>query len=107
LLHSYTTFGYSGLKVENKKKSWLNKGVHPGGQSYLYDEAYCVTIDVMNTGKVAGNVTPQLYLGFPASAQEPPKVLKGFNKVYLKPGKSQKVTFNLRYKGKHIVIPLF
>ena len=28
----------------------------------------------------------QLYLGFPASAGEPPKVLRGFSKVELQPG---------------------
>ena len=37
----------------------------------------------------------QLYLGFPASASEPPKQLKGFKQVQLKPGESKTVTFAL------------
>ena len=38
---------------------------------------------------------PQLYLGFPLSAGEPPKQLKGFKQVLLAPGASTEVTFPL------------
>ena len=37
----------------------------------------------------------QLYLGFPASAGEPPKQLKGFEKVQLAPGAKTTVQFKL------------
>ena len=36
------------------------------------------------------------YIEFPASAGEPPKVLRGFEKVVLKPGESTTVSFELR-----------
>jgi len=35
-------------------------------------------------------------LGFPSEAGEPPKLLKGFQKIGLKPGQEQTVEFNLR-----------
>ena len=38
---------------------------------------------------------PQLYLGFPSSAGEPPKQLKGFKQVPIKAGASTTVTFPL------------
>ena len=50
---------------------------------------------VTNTGKVAGSDVAQLYLGDPAAAAEPPRQLKGFQKVTLKPGQSTTVRFNL------------
>lgn len=74
---SYTNFGYNGLKV---KKS---------------GSTVTVTATIKNTGKVDGAEIPQLYIGFPKSAGEPPKVLRGFEKVFLKAGHSTKVTFEL------------
>jgi len=70
---SYTTFAYSGLTAS----------------------ATSVSVTVANTGKVAGAEVAQLYLGFPSSAGEPPKQLKGFAKVKLAPGAKQTVTFAL------------
>jgi beta-glucosidase len=37
----------------------------------------------------------QLYLGYPAAADEPPKQLKGFEKIWLKPGETKTVTMAL------------
>jgi beta-glucosidase len=72
---SYTTFRYSDLQVEQK-----------GG------EQVTVTVRVTNAGKREGAEVVQLYLGSPAAAEEPPKQLKGFAKVWLKPGESKVVT---------------
>lgn len=38
---------------------------------------------------------PQLYIQHPASAGEPPSILKGFADVNLKPGQQQQVTLTL------------
>jgi beta-glucosidase len=54
-----------------------------------------VTATITNTGKVAGSDVAQLYVGDPASAGEPPRQLKGFQKVTLAPGQSTRVTFHL------------
>lgn len=70
---SYTTFDLSGLAITGRQVSVLLK----------------------NTGSVSGAEVVQLYLGFPPSAGEPPIQLKGFSKVFLAPGASEKVTFTL------------
>jgi beta-glucosidase len=79
---SYTTFGYSNLAVGS---------VSPSGQVR-------VSFDLNNTGTLAGSETAQMYLGFPALADEPPKLLKGFQKVTLAPGQARRVTFDLDWE---------
>jgi len=74
---SYTTFRYSGLHVRPT----------PSGAT--------VTFTVTNTGARGGADVAQLYVFDPKSAQEPPKQLKGFAKVFLQPGQSQTVTLSL------------
>ena len=74
---SYTTFSYKGLKV--KKKGHRAK----------------VSLVVRNTGDRAGSAVPQIYVGFPKKAGEPPRQLKGFEKVRLAPGESKRVTMTL------------
>ena len=60
---SYTTFEYSGLAFDAPSLT--------------------ATFTIKNTGSVYGAEVAQLYLGFPANAGEPPKVLRGFRKVPL------------------------
>ena len=48
-----------------------------------------------NTGDREGAEVVQLYVGFPDSAGEPPKVLKAFRKVQLNPGQRATVTLTL------------
>jgi len=79
---SYTTFGYSNLTVST---------VSPSGQVQI-------GFDLTNTGTLMGAEVPQLYLGFPLAASEPPKLLKGFQKITLSPGQTQHVTFNLDWE---------
>jgi beta-glucosidase len=65
------------------------------GSSSLYDPAYVIKFTLTNTGKVNGSEVPQLYLGFPAEAEEPPKILRGFERVYLAAGESKEVALTL------------
>ncbi len=79
---SYTTFRYSNLSVT------------PGGPSA--PDRVTVRLDVTNSGRRAGAEVVQLYLGIPSTAvPEPSRQLKGFHKVYLKPGQTQHVAFAL------------
>ena len=78
---SYTTFGYSNLKIDDTSPN----GVTP----------VKVTATVTNTGNVAGSDVAQLYLGFPAAAGEPPRKLVGFERVTLSPGQSSTVTLTI------------
>ena len=95
--HRYTKFGYSSASVKKGKASKKGKPV-PGGQSNLFEEAYSVKVKVQNAGKVAGQATPQLYTILPDGSGEPPSVMRGFDKVYLKPGQSKQITFSIRLK---------
>jgi len=49
----------------------------------------------MNGRRAAGSKVAQLYLGDPAAAGEPPRQLKGFQRVSLRPGQSALVSFAL------------
>jgi beta-glucosidase len=54
-----------------------------------------VTFNLANTGTVSGAEVAQVYLGMPASLNEPPKRLVGWQKVKLDPGASQTVTIEV------------
>jgi beta-glucosidase len=51
---------------------------------------------VTNAGKVAGDEVVQLYLKFPPVKGAPLIALRGFERIHLEPGASQKVHFQLR-----------
>jgi len=54
------------------------------------------TVDVTNTGDVAGDEVVQLYLHDPvASLTQPVRRLRGFERVTLEPGQKKTVAFNL------------
>jgi beta-glucosidase len=75
---SYTRFAFSHLKVSPSRNGHVTIGV-----------------DVRNTGARAGAEVAQVYVGDPASAGEPPRQLKGFAKVSLRPGQTKHVTLTL------------
>ena len=94
---SYTSFAYSGLKVtpQQVQNGSSNPGATSCGCNGQGGAQVTVSATVTNTGKVAGSDVAQLYLGDPASAGEPPRQLKGFQKVTLQPGQSTTVRFTL------------
>ncbi len=57
--------------------------------------AVTVQFDITNTGQRAGADVVQVYVAFPSTAGEPPKQLKGFQRVSLDPGKSNHVSITL------------
>ncbi len=89
---SYTTFSLIGLRIAKVLDETANNA------SDLYTPAYIVSCRIVNTGNVRGSEVVQLYLGFPTEAAEPPKVLRGFSRVYLEPGEPTGVTFTLTVK---------
>lgn len=50
---------------------------------------------VTNTGRRTGVAVPQVYVGFPAAAQEPPRQLKAFGQLALAPGAARTVSHTL------------
>jgi beta-glucosidase len=60
------------------------------------DQSVTVSVDVRNTGKVAGDEVVQLYLhDVVSSVTRPVKELKGFRRITLAPGESKSVQFTL------------
>ncbi|KAJ7080532.1 glycoside hydrolase family 3 protein [Mycena epipterygia] len=93
---SFTTFAYSQLSISGSPRG----GQAPTGPGssldpWLHDPVVTVKFTVKNTGKVAGHEIPQLYVSLPASTNSPPRVLKGFDSVFVAPGTSQAVTMLL------------
>ncbi|KAG4091700.1 beta-glucosidase [Neocallimastix lanati (nom. inval.)] len=71
---SYTTFEYSNLEAD------------------MEDDGLYVTLNVKNTGKIAGAAVPMIFLSFPESVKDyPVRLFKGFDKVVLKAGQSKEV----------------
>ena len=62
----------------------------------LADESVIVTCDVQNTGSRSGDEIVQLYIhDLVASASQPKKALRGFERVTLAAGEVKKVKFRL------------
>ncbi|KAI8086821.1 glycoside hydrolase superfamily [Gilbertella persicaria] len=78
---SYTKFEYSNLRAKATKSDKEAK--------------VNVSVKVKNAGPVPGAEIVQVYLQFPDSAGEPPKNLRGFEKVFLKKDSSETVKFEL------------
>ena len=93
----------SGVSVKRMTKGSISPlppklAIQPGGNPALWDNLYSVIAEITNTGAVAGTAVPQLYLGLPQEAHQdvtPKKVLRGFEKIMLKPGQKSTVTFDL------------
>ena len=79
---SYTTFSYSDLTLP---KAAISAG-----------DPLTAEVTVTNTGKREGDEVAQLYLSFPNVPGAPLRALRGFKRVHLKPGESQKVRFELK-----------
>lgn len=72
---SYTQFEYSGLKINRKEFS---------GSDTIH-----LSVNVRNTGKIAGKEVIQVYINDKVSSVTTPvKALKGFKKVEIAPGKT-------------------
>lgn len=79
---SYTTYEYSNFK-SNK-------------ETYTLDEDMEFSVKIANTGEMAGEEIAQLYIGYDnPSVERPVKELKGFTKVYLKPGEEKDVSLKI------------
>ncbi|MDZ7305317.1 MAG: glycoside hydrolase family 3 C-terminal domain-containing protein [candidate division KSB1 bacterium] len=82
---SYSKFEYGNLKLSDET---LKAG-----------DQLVVEFEVRNTGKVAGAEIAQLYVqDLESSVPRPLKELKGFKKVFLKPGEGQRIRITLTQK---------
>jgi len=83
---SYTRFDYSDLSV-------LDAGQH-----------VIVTFFVTNTGHREGAEVAQMYISFPSLAQEPPLVLRDFDKRTYKVGQKHHISFTIEKKSPAVSI---
>ncbi len=82
---SYTTFEYSNLKVNRS--------------TFTADDLLTVTVDVKNTGSMAGKEVVLLYSSdLVASIVPDNKRLRDFTKIDLQPGETKTVTFSIPAK---------
>jgi beta-glucosidase len=86
---SYTAFKYSGISLPGTA---INAG-----------DPLSVAATVTNIGKLAGDEVVQLYLRFPGIPGAPRRALRGFQRVHLAPGASQKVEFHLQSRDLSMV----
>jgi beta-glucosidase len=83
---SYTSFAYSNPKVS--------------ATTFKDVDGLTVSVDVTNTGKLAGKEIVQLYVhDCESSLVRPPKELKGFAKLELQPGETKTVTMVLDFRA--------
>ena len=86
---SYTTFNYSNLKVSVG-------GSAVSGAVDINADKITVSVDVTNTGNMAGKEIVQLYISDKTKAAiRPVHELKGFEKIALNPGETGTVSFEL------------
>ena len=96
---SYTSFTYSKPRVDHANVSG--------------NGAVTVSVDVANTGAMAGDEVVQLYLTHPGAGGAPLRAMKGFQRVHLARGEHKTVSFTLRDRdlgivdesGKHRIVP--
>jgi beta-glucosidase len=83
---SYTTFIYKNPKVS--------------AATFRDVDGLTVSVDVTNTGKVAGKEVVQVYVhDHKAGLARPPKELKGFSKVELQPGETKTLSLALDFRA--------
>jgi beta-glucosidase len=94
---SYTSFAYSDLDIEPAKSDDGEKRDDNEKQGDGKDKGLVrVSFKVGNTGKRAGAEIAELYVGEKNPAvPRPIKELKGFQKVFLRPGESKTISLEL------------
>jgi len=79
---SYTTFAYAGLRATDSS-----------------DGGFDISVNLRNTGAVAGDEVAQVYLDKPAHTapgiQFADRILAGFDRVHLAPGESKQVVIHV------------
>ena len=87
---SYTSFEYSKLKIE---------------ENLCIGDTVSISVDVRNTGKLAGDDVVQLYLSNLGSLYPTPiRSLKGFDRVHLQPGEVKTIWFSVTLVFSFLII---
>jgi beta-glucosidase len=93
---TYTTFRYGPPQISSTTLSATTLSGGLLGATPSQNSVLTVSADITNTGTRAGEETVQLYVGLTGtSTAQPVRALKGFQRVKLAPGETQRVTFRL------------
>ena len=91
---SYTTFEYSNAKV------YTDQSRSASAKNFIDTDGITVTVDITNTGKLAGKEIVQVYIHDQKSGLiRSEKELKGFAKVELQPGETKSVSVQLDFRS--------
>jgi beta-glucosidase len=99
---SYTNFTYdteATATITNQTAlsyKYASGAVGLGGEQDLWDDIVNVTTSITNSGSLVGAEVAQLYVSFPDEAEQPIRILRGFEKVSISPGATADITFTLR-----------
>lgn len=85
---SYSNFEYSDLNIQ---------------ESIVVNEPIKVSVNVTNTGKMAGDEVVQLYLTHKADTSGPARTLVGFNRIHLTENETKTVDFTITPKQYAII----
>jgi beta-glucosidase len=85
---SYTTFSYEKMQTSSPR--------------LLPDQSVSISMDISNSGSIAGDEVIQFYVHAGGNQQRPIKQLAGFRRVSLHPGEKQTVRFSLPHE--HIAL---
>jgi beta-glucosidase len=88
---SFTSFAYRNVRVDHAEVT--------------AKESAKVSVDVSNTGAMAGDEVVQLYVTHPGTPGAPLRALKGFERVHLDRGETKTVSFTLSDRDLSIVDP--
>jgi beta-glucosidase len=93
---SYTTFKYGDVQLSQKTISAERLNHPPTGRLFPPVKEVRVSVDLTNTGPVAGTEVAQLYVRTTGIVvEEPVRELKGFQRVTLQPRQTQRIEFTL------------
>ena len=82
---SYSSFKYDNLTVSK--------------DTFLFSDKISISVDITNTSKIDGKESVQLFISdLVASITPPVKKLRGFDKIELKAGATEKVSFEINSK---------
>jgi beta-glucosidase len=89
---SYTRFAFSRLVLD---RAAFKAGTAGADGTLKGQPGVTATFMVTNTGRRTGAVVPQLYVEYPRAADQPAPLLKGYDKLELRPGESKRVSITL------------
>lgn len=86
-----------GYSINHKKTPPLSAGF--GGNQALWEVLFSVKATVKNIGKYKGGFVGQMYIEMPSTVVgSPPRILRGFDKVFVEKDKTEVISFEILHR---------